>query len=70
MHNDAAIVLLKNNVSPVIQVYFEVGPGSCKAKDLARRAAKAAAGWLPELKVDTRAEDWEKAALDTITSGQ
>ena len=67
VHINAAVVLFSGVVPPVIQVHFEIGPGSCLAKDLARVESEAG-GWLPELKADVRALDLKKAAEDTSTS--
>ena len=61
----AAIVLLSETVSLIMQVYFEVGPGSCLAKDMARQVGKegeANMQWVQPMKDKIFAEDYWGAA--------
>ena len=70
MHIDVAIVLFCEFVSPMMQVYFEAGPGSCKAKDLARQArSKNVAMEVEGMQAMINAGELDQAAEIMVNSG-
>ena len=61
----ATIVLINEIVFLIMQVYFEVGPGSCLAKDMARQVGKegeAGMQWVQPMKDKIFAKDYWGAA--------